>query len=95
MYSGKEDVCGLKDTKSVYKKEEQEGMNQEKEEKVERETRHIYENIQSSVCYSQEKNFSSAHLNLKWDQDCDIIDNKQINKVKDKVSLHSHAGVIH
>ena len=95
MYSGTEDVCGLKDTKSVYKKEEEEGTDQEKEEKVEGETRHIYENIQSSVCYSQEKNFSFANLSLKWDQDCDIIDNRQINSTKDKVSFHRHAGAIH
>ena len=26
MYSGKEDVCGLKDSKSVYKKKGEEGM---------------------------------------------------------------------
>lgn len=49
MYSGKEDDCGLKGSKRVYKKKGEGGL-EGKEERAEEGRGHIYENIQSSIC---------------------------------------------
>ena len=65
MYSGKEDVCAVKDIYKGEEEEEEEGVKyRRKRRKKERRKGHLHENIQS-VCHCWEENFSPIYFYLK------------------------------